>query len=173
MGLFYEVLSAINNPNQPASTDQLSLILNTVQQVAGSRGLSPATTQTLMSVLGGHVRSALQQQRMTSGGSQLETMLSQFGGTDATMGLLQSLFTPQQQQQMLQDTVQRTGISADTVKAILPTLLPAVLNLLKMGSAGSQGSNTILSAFLDSDKDGDADLGDAMVFANRFLNPSR
>ena len=43
-----------------------------------------------------------------------------------------------------------------------------------MGSGKHGGvptKNGILNAFLDSDRDGDVDLGDAFKFGMRFLNP--
>jgi len=40
-------------------------------------------------------------------------------------------------------------------------------------TSGVGGSNSLLNTFLDSDRDGDTDLGDVFKFANRFLNPPR
>jgi hypothetical protein len=54
-----------------------------------------------------------------------------------------------------------------------------VLSLLKQGSpqpvaggstSNTTGANTVLNGFLDSDGDGDVDIGDAMSMAGRFLN---
>jgi hypothetical protein len=181
MGLFDQILGAINNPNQQASPDQLGMILNTVQQLSNQRGLSPSTTQTALSVVGSYVRSALQQQRATRGSGQAEAIVNQFGGTNPNPNALEALFTPNQQQQVAQDVSRRTGITADQVIALLPILVPIVLNLLKQGSqqsgvptattAGTNaGTNTVLSGFLDADGDGDVDVGDAMSLAGQFLN---
>ncbi|MCS6812634.1 MAG: hypothetical protein NZ772_03550, partial [Cyanobacteria bacterium] len=60
MGLFDQIVSAINNPTQEASSDQLSNILNTVQQVAASQGIDLSKAQSVLSILGTHVRTALQ-----------------------------------------------------------------------------------------------------------------
>jgi hypothetical protein len=52
---------------------------------------------------------------------------------------------------------------------MLPTLVPLALNFLKTGNNG-QGSNSVLSSFLDADGDGSFDMGDAMQMASGFLN---
>jgi hypothetical protein len=58
MGLFDQIVSAIDNPNLQASAGQLSGILNTVQ--SNSQGTSSESTQAALGVVGKHVRSALQ-----------------------------------------------------------------------------------------------------------------
>jgi hypothetical protein len=176
MALFDQILGAIQNPNQQANSDQLSTILNTVQQVASSQGVQPSATNDVMSMLGGYVRSALQQQAATGGRGQAEAIVNQFGGTHPSTAALQALFTPQQQQQVAQAISQRTGISSDAIVSMLPILIPVVLNLLKSGAnrtgqaTSSNGSNPVLGAFLDADGDGDVDVGDAISMAGRYLN---
>lgn len=177
MGLFDQILGAVNNPNQQASPDQLGMILNTVQQLSNRQGLNSSATQTALSVVGSYVRSALQQQRATRGPGQAEAIVNQFGGTNPNPSALDALFTPNQQQQVAQDVSQRTGISTNQVLALLPILVPIVLNLLKQGSqqsgspaATGASNNTVLNGFLDADGDGDVDVGDAMSLAGRFMN---
>lgn len=175
MGLFDQVLGAINNPNQQASPDQLGQILNTVQQLAGSKGVDPGITQTVTSIVGKYVRSSLQEQRATGGNEQVASILDQFGGTRANSAAVDALFNPQQQQQISQEASQQTGLNAQTIQSMLPVLIPVVLNLLQSGkqsgaSAASPSSNSVLNNFLDSDADGDVDMGDALSFAGRFLN---
>jgi hypothetical protein len=183
MGLFDQILSAVNNPNQQASPDQLGAILGTVQQLSNRQGLDANSTQTALSVVGGYVRSALQQQRATGGPERAEAIVNQYGGTSPSGDVLETLFSPGQQQQVAQAVAQRTGISADKVIALLPILVPIVLSLLKQGSSqpaasgtaggnvgNTAGANTVLNGFLDSDGDGDVDIGDAMSMAGRFLN---
>jgi hypothetical protein len=175
MGLFDQILGAIDNPNQQASPDQLGTIINTVQQLSGRQGLDTSTTQTALSVVGSYVRSALQQQNSNNPG-QAEAIVNQFGDVHANAGATDALFTPNQQQQVAQAVAQRTGISADQVLALLPILVPVVLNLLKQGSHTSNaptpatGGNPVLNSFLDADQDGDVDMGDAISLAGRFLN---
>jgi hypothetical protein len=178
MGLFFDVLSAINNPNQQASVSQLESITNSIQQVASSQGIDAGKTQSLMSALGGFLRPALKQQRSAMGDNQLDNLLGRFGGgTAATMGAsaISSLFPPQMQQQMIQSIAQKTGLSPNMLQSAMPVLIPAVMGLLSMGAKkpGMGGGNPLLNAFLDSDRDGDTDLGDVFKFASRFLSPAR
>ncbi|MBD2089002.1 hypothetical protein H6F67_03930 [Microcoleus sp. FACHB-1515] len=175
MGLFDQILGAIDNPNQQASPNQLSSILNVVQQVSGQQGMNSSATQAVLSVLGSHVRSALQQQQANGGRSQVASIIEQFAGTSPNQSAVQSIFSPQQQQSAVQDAAQRTGIDARTIQMLLPILIPVVLNLLKTG-ASNQGSvqnpqsNSVLNAFLDADNDGAVDVGDAISIAGRFLS---
>lgn len=184
MGLFFDVLSAINNPNQNASVEQLSSVAGSVQQLASQNGIDPSTMQNVLSGLGGALRPALQQQ--ASGGG-MANMLGQMatsqlsgqmggGGGAGGLGSLTSLITPQ----MIQGLTQQTGVNAGTLQSMLPALLPIVMQFLNMGASKTGGvaaasplSNPLLKSFLDSDRDQDVDLGDAFKFAGRFLNPAR
>jgi hypothetical protein len=177
MALFDQILGAINNPNQQANTNQLSSILGMVQQAASSQGVDPSTNQAMLSMVGGYVRSALQQKQAEGGRGQVEAIVNQFAGTNPNMAI-QALFPPQQQQQIAAAISQRTGLPAGTVQAMLPVVVASVINLLQSGAANQnnqnpQGSNNVLNAFIDSDNDGDVDIGDAMSIASRFLNQSR
>ena len=67
MGLFFDVLSAINNPNQNANVDQLSSVAGSVQQLASQHGVEPSAMQGIVSGLGGALRPALQQQAAGGG----------------------------------------------------------------------------------------------------------
>lgn len=179
MGLFDQVVGALSNPNQQASTQQLSGILGTVQHLANSQGVDPSTTQTVVSIVGRYVRSALQQQQSTDGREKAQALVDQFGGTSPNAAALQALFTPQQQQQLAEDASQRTGLNTGTIQSMLPILVPLALNLLKTGASNQESqaqagqSNSVLNAFLDSDGDGDVDLGDTISMASRFLNQPR
>lgn len=178
MGMFFDVLSAINNPNQQANVPQLESITNSIQQVVTSQGIDAGKTQALMSALGGFLRPALKQQQSAMGGGQLENLLGRLGtgaGTAAGASAISSIFPPQMQQQMIQAIAQKTGLSPNMLQGAMPILIPAVLGLLSMGAnkPGASGGNPLLSSFLDSDRDGDTDLGDVFKFATRFLSPAR
>lgn len=173
MGLFFDVLSSINNPDQQGSVSQLETLTNSLQQVAGDRGIQPSQLQSVLSVLGGAITPALQQQQRLTGGNQLENMIGQLAGAGAATAALQTVFPAQLQQQIAQTIAQKTGISANTIQGLLPTLIPAVLGLLNMGAnkPGASGTNPLLGAFLNGGNSND--LGDVFRFANRFLNPPR
>jgi hypothetical protein len=175
MGLFDQVINAINDPNQQASTDQIGQIIGVVQQLASSKGVDPSVAQTVTSVVGNYVRSSLKQQQAAGGTQQISAILDQFSGTQANPAAVQALFSPQQQQHIAQDAAQKTGLNADTIQSMLPLIIPVILNLLQSGrqagaASGSPAGNSVLNSFLDSDSDGDVDIGDALSFASRFLN---
>ncbi|NJK39242.1 MAG: DUF937 domain-containing protein [Oscillatoriales cyanobacterium RM2_1_1] len=173
MGLFDQILSAINDPNSQASKDQVGGIVNTVQQLANSQNLSPENTQTTMSMLGGYVRSALQDKRSNQGADAVQSLVNQFSGTRANPSAVNFLFPQQQQAQIAQAIAQRTGISANTIQGLLPLLIPVVLGLLSTGTdprnPAKGGNNQVLNNFLDADGDGDVDVADAMRMAGKFL----
>lgn len=175
MGLFFDLLSAINNPDQKASVGQLSDVTNTIQQLASNNGIEPSTMQMVLSSLGSALRPALRQQAATD---NLDGLMG-LSGMGATAGGLSSLLTPQLQQQLVQAITQKTGVSTGTLQAMLPALIPVVMQILNMGAstsgraASNPLSNPLLKSFLDSDRDQDVDLGDVFKFGSRFLNPPR
>jgi uncharacterized protein YidB (DUF937 family) len=189
MGVFFEILSAINNPEQKASINQLSQVTNAIQSLTDERGIDPSMTQSIMSTVGGYMRSALQQKdetggagqignlvgQLAGGGNQIGSIVGQLAGGNPSFSAIQSFIPPQIQQQMIEGLVQKTGLPTNAIQGMLPTLLPTVFNLLQMGSSkpGVSASNPVLNAFLDSSSEGGADLGNVIKFANRFLNPPK
>lgn len=176
MGMFFDVLSAINNPDLQGNVPHLETTVNALQQFAGQNNISPSTMQTMMSALGGIMQGQLRQQS-GMGPSQLMALLNQGTGAGGGAASWQSLLPPQMQQQVVQMLSQRTGMNPGLVQAALPTLIPAVMGLLQMGNpkpgASHTSTNPLLTTFLDRDRDGDTDLGDVFKFANRFINPSQ
>ncbi|MEI2583197.1 DUF937 domain-containing protein [Scytonema sp. PRP1] len=172
MGLFDQIINAIDNSNQQGNAGQLGNILNTVQQVSNSTGTDPSTMQSALGIVGNYVRSALQQKQATEGNEAAQNVVNQFGGTSPNPQAVNSLFAPFLQQQLAETVAQRTGLNAGMVQQLLPILVPVVLNLLKSG-ANSQnpqaGGNPVLNSFLDSDRDGDVDIMDAIQLASRYL----
>lgn len=173
MGLFFEVLSAINNPNQRGNVGQLESVINSIQQVATSRGIQPSQMQNIMSIVGNVLRPVLRQQQSLPGGNQLQNLIGQVTGSSTSGVGMQSLLSPQLQQQIVQRVSQTTGISPNVIEAILPTVTSGLQGLLSMGSTngGSLNSNSILNTFLDSDRNGDTDLSEVLKFGDRFLHP--
>ncbi len=176
MGMFDVIAGAIANPATQGSNSQVASILGAVQQMAGQQqGMSAAATPALMSTVGNFVRSSLQDKRQTQGDNAVENLIGQFAGTSPNADAVQALFNPGQQEEVAGAVASKTGMNSQAVMALLPMLVPLVLNLLKTGSskAGTAGAaatgNPVLSAFLDNDGDGDVDLGDLMSKASRFL----
>ncbi|MBO9997484.1 MAG: DUF937 domain-containing protein [Cyanobacteria bacterium SID2] len=173
MGLFDRIANAINDPNLQASASQLGSIVNTFQNSSDREGLDPATTQVLMSAIGQQVRSTLREKRGQEGESAVQALVNQFAGTDANRQAVQSLFSPQQQDRVVEQTAGQTGVNADTIRALLPVLVPLVLNFLKTGASNPNSeteANPVLSGFLDSDGDGDVDMGDVLRMASQFVD---
>ena len=157
MSLFNQILNAIDNPEKEASTNQLGSILDTVQQLSGNYQTNPSAINSAMSIVGNYTRSALQQQRSQGGTSQVNQILNQFGGNQASTQALATLFGSSQLQSMVGQISSRTGLNAKTIQTMLPILVPLVLNLLRTGNnkTNIQGNNPVLNSFLDTDGDGD------------------
>ncbi|HSM81319.1 MAG TPA: DUF937 domain-containing protein [Nodosilinea sp.] len=173
MSLFFDVLSSINNPNQQGSIDQLSSVMGSVQQLAGSQGMNNDQMGAILNALGGALQPALKQQAATMGSGQLEGMLGKLAGAGGAAALT-SAIPPQMQQQLIQAIAQKSGMNAGLIQTMLPKLLPVALGLLGMGAAKPGvvgGGNPMLGAFLDSSAPGTTDLGTVVTFASRFLNP--
>jgi Bacterial protein of unknown function (DUF937) len=172
MGLFDQILGAVANPNQQGNIDQLGSIINTVQQLAGSTGADSNAMQTVLSLVGGQVRTALQEKRETEGPEAVQALVNQFAGDSNNPEAVNSLFSPAMLQQVVQLVSSRTGFDAGTIQQMLPSLVPMVLGVLNSGASAQNpqsGSNPVLNSFLDSDGDGDTDIADAMRMASKFM----
>lgn len=174
MSIFFDLLSAINNPNQQASVSQLETLTNSIGQLAGNSGLQPEQMQSIFSTVGQVLQPVLKNQQSGLGGGLLESVMGQVANSGGSAAALQNLLPPAIQQQMIQTVAQKVGLDASMIQSVLPALLPMVMNFFQMGAGkpGTSGPNPLLTAFLDSDGDGDTDLGDMLKFAGRFLNPS-
>ena len=170
MGLFNQVMSAIQDPNRQASLGQMGQIMSMAQQVARANNADAGTTQQAASIIGGFVRSALQEKRTTDGEAAAEALVQQ--GAQDGAAVIPQLFNLTQQQQMSQAFAQRTGLDAGQVQSMLPVLIPLVMKFLNQGSTKADvqgGGNPLMTAFLDGDGDGDVDMGDMLSMAGRFM----
>lgn len=176
MGLFDQILNAINEPSQQASSGQLANILGTVQQLSSNYNTNPSTMQSLLSIVGNSVRSGLQQKRDRDGYDQTQAFVNQYSGSSPNPQAVAGLFSQNQIQQLAQFAAQRTGVNPNLIVQMLPLLVPVVLNLLQTGNRvqnPQSGQNTVLSAFLDANRDGEVDIADVMQLAGRYLGQSR
>ena len=171
MGMFFDVLSSINNPDQNGSVAQLENLANGVKQLTANQGVDTSTMQSVFSAAGSLLGPRLQKQHSNlPGGADLGGLVGQLTGSGAPATALQTLFPPQVQQQLIQGIAQKTGLNAGMIQAMLPTVLSSVAGLLNMGASSKPGAtNPLLSAFLNG---GSNDLGDVFKFASRFLNPA-
>jgi Bacterial protein of unknown function (DUF937) len=172
MGLFDQILGAVANPNQQGSLGQLGNIINTVDQLSNNTGADPSTIQSVLSVVGGQVRSALQQKQAAEGNEATQALVNQYAGNSPNPQAVNSLFSPNVQQQVTEFAAQRTGLNAGTIQQLLPLVVPVVLNFLKSGANAQNpqnGGNPVLNSFLDADGDGDVDIADAIQLASRHM----
>ena len=119
------------------------------------------------------MRSSLQQKRDTDGYEQAQAFVNHNSGTYPNPQAVHTLFSPNQQENLAQFAAQQTGLNMGTIQQMLPILVPLVLNLLQTGTRVQNqrgGSNPVLSAFMDADRDGDVDIADAIQMAGRYLN---
>jgi hypothetical protein len=171
MSLFFDVLSAINNPNQQANISHLATMTSAVQKVAGEHSIPSNQMPTILAAVGSAVLPALQQK--AGGGGNLEQMMG--GGLGGMLGnaALQNLLPAPAQSQLVEGLAQKTGLNASMLQSMVPALIPVVMEFLNMGAnkPGQPGGNPLLSAFLGGNSGG-SDLGNVLTMANRFLNPS-
>ncbi|MCT7982901.1 hypothetical protein NG796_06310 [Laspinema sp. A4] len=175
MELFNQIVSAISNPNQEASTNQIGSVINAVQQLSQTYHTDPGTTQSMLSIVSHFVRSSLQEKRATGGNNSVQALVNQFSGTTANSAAIAALFSVPQVNQMISAIASRTGLDPQQIQSMLPLLIPVVLQLLQTGASSENpqtGSNPVLNQFLDANNDGDVNIGDAIQLASRFLtNP--
>lgn len=156
MGLFFDVLNAVNNPQQQASVEQLESLVRSVQQLSQQTELDSDMTQTLISALGNAIRPTLQEQSSAMGEQQLSKVLSQLatsrllGSAKGGLGVLQVLIPAQMQRQLAQTVAEKTGLAPEKVKSLLPSVILLMISFLNLGAnkPGVPDSiNPLLSAF--------------------------
>ncbi|MBP0022075.1 MAG: DUF937 domain-containing protein [Cyanobacteria bacterium SBLK] len=170
MSLFNTILGALDSPDRSGSSDGLGAILNTVQSLSQANQANPENLQSAMSIVGKHVRSSLQEKRTHEGENSVQAIVNQFSGTSPSSQVVQILFSNPQVQQIAGEVEAKTGLSAAMIQAMLPSLVPLVLQFLQSGTdVRDPQNNSVLNAFLDADGDGDVDIADAMQMASRYL----
>lgn len=169
MGLFDQIIGAIENPDQQGNAGQLGNIVNTVQQLSNSAGTDPSTMQSALGIVGNYVRSALQEKQATEGNEAAQAVVNQFGGTSANPQAVDALLSPFIQQEVAQVVQERTGLDAGMIQQFLPMLVPVVLHLLQSGSHVENPQteeNPVLNSFLGGEG---FDMANIMQMASRFL----
>lgn len=171
MSLFDNIASAIENPEQIASSEQLTGILTSVKKLSNNTTSNPEAVKSAMSVVGQHVRSSLQEKRNGEDLSEVQSLVNQFSGTQPNLQAVENLFDPSQQDNLIQEIEAKTGLSGAEVEKALPSMVPLVLEVLQTGASNNnpQMANAVLSSFLDADGDGDVDIQDAINMASSYL----
>jgi len=171
MGLFDQVVNAINDPEKQANATQLGQVFSTVQQLSQQNNVNSDTMQTAVSVLGGYLRSSLKNTRDHQGASVAQGLVEKGTQSNLAGEVLGQLLSSGQQEEVVGAIAQRTGMNGTQIQALLPTLVPLVMQMLNSGASrqgAPAGDNPVLSAFLDADGDGDVDMGDMLGMASRF-----
>lgn len=171
MGLFDQVMKAVADPSRQANVSQLTQILGAAKQIANDNNADADTMQQTMSVVGGFVRSALNEKRQAEGDSAAQSLIEQGAANGAA--IIPQLFNNAQLIEMVSAVTSKTNLNANQVQGILPMVMPLVMQFLSTGNA-KQGApavdnNPILAAFLDGDGDGDVDMGDMLSMAGKFM----
>lgn len=173
---FGQLLSgALANPGQRADQNDFSRILGTLGGLgAQAGGGRPDMTQALLSTVGSYVRSSLRDRRREAGDEAALDVVEAHAGTAPDPGAVDAVFPGGEQERVARSVAQETGIDMGMVRQFLPVIVPMVLKLLQGGAStqgrtGGLGSNPVLGAFLDADRDGDVDLGDAMGALGRMM----
>lgn len=172
MGLFDQIINAINSNDRQGDASQIDSNLNTMQQLSNGFGSDPSAAQSALSIVGNYVRGALQQKRSLNGAEAAQNIVNQYSGTDSNSQAVDSLFSGGQVAQIVAEVASKTDLNAGIVQQMLPMLIPVVLNMLRSGTSTQNpqgGANPVLNAFLDADRDGDVDIADAMQLASRHL----
>lgn len=179
MGLFDQILGAVNsstqvgglndllnvvsNSTQGGGLDDLLNIANTVKQLGNNVGADSSTIQSILSVVGKEVQSSLQVKQATDGTESVQDFVNQFAGTSPNSEAVNTLFSPDIQAKVTENAAQVAGLNVEKIQELLPSLLPLILSFLQ--SSG----NPFLNKFLDIDGDGDVDIADLLKLASRFL----
>jgi hypothetical protein len=175
MGLFDQVMKAVADPSRQASASQLTNILGAAKQIGQQNNTDAGTMQQAMSVIGGFVRTSLNEKRQAEGEDAAQALIEQGAANGAAV--IPQLFNSAQMTEMVSAVAQKTNLNTNQVQGILPMVLPLVMQFLNTGSqkqgvpgaAPATGKNPILTAFLDGDGDGDIDMGDMMGMAGKFM----
>ena len=171
MGLFDQVMDAINDPEKQASTEQIGQVFSAVQQLGQQSNANSDTMQTAVSVLGSFMRASLKEKRNSDGESAVQNLVEMGTQSGLAGQVLGQLLNSGQQAQVVEAITQKTGLNGQQIQAMLPVLVPLVMQMLNSGTnrAGTtSGNNSVLNAFLDADGDGDVDMGDMLSMAGRF-----
>ncbi len=171
MGLFDQVVQAINDPDKLADAGQLGQVMATVQQLRQQGNLDASTVQAATSILGNQVRTSLKATRDSQGSAAAQALVEQGAQSGLAEQVLGQLLNSGQQTQVIEAIAQKTGLDHQQIQGMLPMLLPIVMQMLNSGAsktAGAAGDNPVLNTFLDADGDGDVDMGDMLGMAGRF-----
>jgi hypothetical protein len=171
MGLFFDILSSINHPEQRGDIEQLTAVVAQAEQLATQHHLDVSTLQALLDSLGRAMQSTLRELPRSDphGMGQIAKMglISQWLPAPDQGASNQPVWTTDRQGILVRDMAQKTGVPISCVESMLPALMSLILGLLDMGTIQSiaKVTNPLLNRF----RDDEGDLGDVLRMSNRFL----
>ncbi|MGB3615538.1 MAG: hypothetical protein WBA10_17220 [Elainellaceae cyanobacterium] len=169
MSLFFDLLCAVNSPNQRASVDQLRAIADVLDLAAQHYGVTPAEVQTALSAIGPHLRAVLQQ-KVSIMQQPAELTVHQLAETE-TDDAIRTIVSPSVYGAMSSTIAAQTSLSDETAGEILSMLIPAAMHLLDLGAQYNvSNGNLLVSRFLNSDHKEDLDLGKVAYFIRRMMD---
>jgi hypothetical protein len=190
MGLFFDILSSINHPEQRGNIEQLTAVTVQAEQLATQHHLDAPTLQALVTSLGRSMQSTLKTlpQVEPHGMGQIMKMgqisqwlpdqnppvnSSQAASNQAILNQAasnQAVWTADRQKALVREIAQQTGVPISLVESMLPSLLSLILGLLNMGTIKSVAkvTNPLLNRF----RDDQGNLGDVLRLSDRFLQGS-
>ncbi|MGF1514457.1 MAG: hypothetical protein ACFB5Z_12300 [Elainellaceae cyanobacterium] len=166
MSLFFDLLCAINSPNQRASFSELQTIADALNAIARQHGAAPSEMETTLSILGPSLRAVLQQQ---TGILQqpADGVVRQLAESE-TADVLHQIVPPSFYGDLSRQVAARTSLTQDAAKSLLLMLIPTVMHLLDLGAQYDvSNGNLLVSRFLNSDRD--ADLSQVVRFIYRLV----
>ncbi|ABG51917.1 conserved hypothetical protein [Trichodesmium erythraeum IMS101] len=165
MGIFDEIVGAVNNLNQEGTGEKFN-ILDIVNQLSGTQGVGASQIQIVMH----YVSSALQEKREELGNEGVQEIINKFAGTTPNPEAVDSLFSSDKVTDILGKISETKDFDYSKIQNLLPTIVPVILNLFKTNNDTQdpeQASNNFLSSFLDAG--GDVDINNLMGIARGFL----
>lgn len=183
MNLFDAVSEALADPERetaPSDVEKFAGLLKGVLGASPEGGestppeiIKPDQTQAVVGVLGSLLKNALTEKKAATGPAGIEDTLQQLGSGSGAVDILKNILGAGKVDAGIQQAGEKSGLNPQTIMAMAPVLMPVVLKLLKSGQkksdATASADNPVLNAFLDSDRDGDVDLADALRLAGGYL----
>ncbi len=166
MSLFFDLLCAINSPNQRASFSQMRTIADALDAIAQQHGITPNDLQRSLSVIGPYLSAVLLQQ-MGILQRPADGIVHQLAEAE-TIASVHDIIPPSVYSEMSSAIAAQTALSDETAKILLPMLVPTVMHLLDLGAQnGVNNGNLLVSRFLNG---GDAALGEVAYFVRRSVD---
>lgn len=166
MSLFFDLLCAVNSPNQRASISELQTIAEALDAIARRHGATPSDVQSALTVLGPCLRAVIHQQTSVLHRSA-DAVVRQLAETD-TPDALHTIIPPGVYSELSRTVAAQTTLTEDSAKSLILMLVPTVMHLLDLGAQNDvSNGNLLVSRFLNSDRD--AEMGEMAYFIDRLL----